>query len=169
MSLNQDSHQSFLTIAKELSTQSKCQFTQVACLLVDNSSKRIKATGVNGTPPGMRNCCNEYFEQRDDHLSWSNDHEIHAEMNMILDLAESGSGVPESYTIYVTLSPCMNCLKHLIGLKRRNKSTPGLTEIVYADVYHRYSESQIKKLEIYAAQSGVAFTHVKLQNKIYPH
>lgn len=143
-------HKVFNNIALELSKLSKCKFTQVACIAVEEG--RIKATGVNGTPSGFDNCCDTHFNEREDHKQWSDDYEIHAEMNMILDLARSSSS-PLNLTIYTTLSPCKNCLKHLMGLPRKTGLT--IDKIVYNEKYHRMSSEDIQEMKIYASKANI--------------
>jgi dCMP deaminase len=146
-------HKVFNNIALELANLSKCKYTKVACIAVEEG--RIKATGVNGTPSNFDNCCDVHFEERDDHKHWSDDYEIHAEMNMILDLARSSSN-PSKLTIYTTLSPCKNCLKHLIGLNRKaNHDSLFIDKIVYNEKYHRLSHDEIQEMKDYALRANI--------------
>lgn len=147
-------HLVFSNVASQLAHLSKCQFTQVAAIAVDDSG-RIKATGVNGTPSGTPNCCDVHFDKRDDHKTWSDDYEIHAEMNMIEDLARSGYK-PSHLTIYTTHSPCKNCLKHLVGLvKKTGSETLLIDKIVYGIKYHRLSQVEMNEMKQYCAQAGI--------------
>ena len=151
--------QIWINITNELAKFSKCQFTQVACIAV-NDSGRIKATGVNGTPSGMTNCCDVKFEKREDHKQWSDDHELHAEMNMIEDLARSGP-CPSKMSIYINISPCKNCLKHLIGLtKRKGSDKVEIDKIVFGEVYHRLTNDDIINMKSYCAEANVILKQV---------
>lgn len=159
MDKNMNVDQIFINVTNQIKNFSKCQFTQVACIAVNESGK-IKATGVNGTPPGMRNCCDVTFGLRNDHKEWSDDYEIHAEMNMILDLATSGK-CPSKLTIYTSLSPCKNCLKHLIGLtKREGADQIIIDKIVFGEKYHRLTEDDIIKMKSYCKKSGIKLIQV---------
>lgn len=151
--------QIFINVTNEIKKFSKCQFTQVACIAV-NDSGRIKATGVNGTPSGMPNCCDMKFEKRDDHKQWSDDYELHAEMNMLEDLARSGS-CPSKLTIYTNISPCKNCLKHLVGLTKRNGSDQvTINKIVYGERYHRLTDKDIANMKDYCSKAGISLQQV---------
>lgn len=151
--------QIFINVTNEIKTFSKCQFTQVACIAV-NDSGRIKATGVNGTPSGMINCCDVHFSERDEHKQWSDDYELHAEMNMLEDLARSGP-CPASLTIYTNISPCKNCLKHLIGLtKRDGPDQVKINKIVYGEAYHRLTKQDIKAMKDYCLLAGITLIQV---------
>ena len=151
--------QIYMNIANEFKKFSKCQFTKVSCIAVDDSGK-IKGTGVNGTPSGLPNCCDTHFEERDDHKEWSDDNEIHAEMNMILDLARSGP-CSSHLSIYTSISPCNNCLKHLIGLtKRKGADKVIIDKIVYGERYHRYTQEQIDDMVTMCAKSGIKLKQV---------
>lgn len=149
-------HLTYLEIATSMSKFSKCQFTKVACLIVDENGGII-STGVNGTISGTDNCNSLSFEQRDDHVDFSNKFEIHAEMNAILRLARS-STKPNNITIYTTISPCSNCLKHLLGLQ--SKSTK-INKIIFGNIYHRYTESDIQKMKSYCSEANVELVHLK--------
>lgn len=150
----------YMNIAQELSLLSKCQFMKVAAIAVDDSG-RIKATGVNGTVSGMVNCCDMHFDTRDDHKLWSDDYELHAEMNMIEDLARSGY-MPSTLTIYVTHSPCRNCLKHLVGLVRlKGSAQVHIDKIVYDELYHRLTVDDVSDMKNYCSRLGVRLESIQ--------
>lgn len=46
----------FLEIAKAVSLRASCPRASSGCVLVDNNTKRILATGYNGAPAGESNC-----------------------------------------------------------------------------------------------------------------
>lgn len=113
--------QSYLRMAKEAATHSKCVAHQVGAILVKEG--RIISTGINGTPIGYENCV-EVMEKRDDgkfyhadtsviHREWSRQHEIHAEMNALSFAARNGIST-EGATLYCTHQPCNDCMKNLI-------------------------------------------------------
>jgi dCMP deaminase len=113
-------HNSFLDfVEKQANLKSKCISRKVGAALVFND--RIISTGINGTPPGFINCCdvfnvNDINYKRDDHSRWSKDHEIHAEMNCLLN-ASKISKIPKGCYMYSNYSPCRECLKNLSVLK----------------------------------------------------
>ena len=145
----------YLNITKELTKFSKCQFTNVACIFV-NENGRIVASGVNGTISGSENCCDIHFNNRDEHAKFADEEEIHAEMNAIEDLARSGYS-PSHLSIYTNISPCPNCLKHLLGLINNNPKGQSLhiDKIIYLEQYHRTSKCDILAMKLRANKHGV--------------
>lgn len=102
-----------------LSDESKCVSQHVGAIIVKEG--RIVSTGYNGTPPDLPNCCDIFDKDnfdREDHHKWSKDNEIHAEMNAIAFAAKHDIGI-EGCDIYITMSPCNDCLKNMIpaGIK----------------------------------------------------
>jgi dCMP deaminase len=127
------SNKQFMNIAREVSLSSKCVSVQVGAIIVKDD--RIISTGYNGTPKGHTNCCDVWSEHGPEHTAWSADHEIHAEMNAIIFAAKSGISI-EGSTMYTTLSPCRQCLKHL--------TQAGLTQLYYAEQYKRTTDLQMQ-------------------------
>lgn len=96
----------WMEAAQLFSTQSSCKKAQVACLIVKN--KRLIAMGVNGTLEGDSNDC----EDADGNTEHWRVH--HAEMNA---LRQQPVEAVQGSTIYVTLAPCWECAKNIIGHK----------------------------------------------------
>lgn len=141
----------FMEMTTSLAKLSKCVSLNVASLLVDETGRTV-ATGVNGTPSGYSNCCDLHEGPSAEHSEWSLDHEIHAEMNMILDLARSGKTFKKG-KIFVTHSPCQNCLKHLIGLQQ--KGNVEITDIIFKEKYYKVSDEALKKQIDFASKFKV--------------
>lgn len=141
----------FIEMTRALAKLSKCVSLDVASILVDEKGRTV-ATGVNGTPSGYPNCCEKFSEAGPEHSEWSLDHEIHAEMNLILDLARSGRTFKKG-KIFVTHSPCQNCLKHLIGLQQ--KGSVEITDIIFAEKYYKVSDEALKKQIYFASKFKV--------------
>lgn len=150
--MTNDKDQIFLNIAKEYSKFSRCQFTKVGAIAV-NKNKRIIATGVNGTISGFSNCCDHHFENRDDHVPYTRENEIHAEANLILELARSNISFKE-LSIYLTISPCAECFKLLLGLNSKHTK---VKRIVWAEQYHRTTEDEIHDMIKKANRANVEF------------
>jgi dCMP deaminase len=106
----------FINTAKQISTLSHCVRSKVGAVIVKDGN--IISFGYNGTPSGMDNSCEE------------NDvtfpHVIHAECNAILKAAKTGNSV-DSSTLYLTLSPCLDCSKLILQ--------SGIKKVVYLNVY----------------------------------
>ena len=130
----------FLETAKILKNQSKCLRLKVCCLLVKDG--RIVSTGINGTPKGYENCCDHFSYVdiskpifKDIHHIWSNDHEVHAELNAILELGKNTS--IDSYSnleLYCTTCPCPNCAKMI--------AQAGIKTVFYFEAYDRMPEGE---------------------------
>ena len=133
----------FMKMAKEMATLSHCQSFKVACLIVKDG--RILSTGINGTPTGATNC-DEIFPpresdkfNRDEHHTFSDNYEIHSEINAIIFAAKNGIAI-DGATMYCTLSPCKNCLKAICN--------SGVKRIVYGETYDMagYEDMTVKML-----------------------
>ena len=114
-------------------TNSHAVRSQVGALIVKGTS--IISDGYNGTPSGFDNCCEEYkcpdenlkgtaacdlnCPKCDKALFVTKPIVLHAEANAILKLAKSTLSSDGS-TLYVTMSPCLECSKLIIqaGIKR---------------------------------------------------
>lgn len=89
---------------------SKAKRAQVGAVLVTNHG--VTLTGYNGTPSGLANEC-----ETPENLT--KPEVIHAELNCIMKAAREGVSCIGA-TVYVTLSPCVQCSAMLIqaGVKR---------------------------------------------------
>lgn len=143
----------FLQIAFIVAQESKCASWKVGAVIEKND--RIIATGYNGTPSGQENCCDVavdrgwgvrssgnnialHPEMRMVHSKWSQDNEIHAELNSILFAARNGGISLEGSTMYVTLSPCANCAKMI--------TQSGIKKVVYCEEYDQNTSGWSKIL-----------------------
>jgi len=112
-------HDVFMKTAFLFAEKSNCVSHHVGAVIVKDD--RIVITGYNGTPKGLPNCCEVFNKDnfiRSKHHIWSKDNEIHAEMNAIAFAAKHNVEV-DGCDIYVTISPCNDCLKNLVptGIK----------------------------------------------------
>lgn len=118
----------FMDIAHVVKTRSNCSRRQVAAVIVKD--RRIISTGYNGTPRGVRNCCDGGCARcASDAPSGTGLGECicsHAEENSITQAAYHGIST-KGATIYVTLSPCLMCSKMIINA--------GIREVVYDEEY----------------------------------
>lgn len=126
----------FMNMALEYAKFSKCQSIKVGCLIVKD--RRIISSGCNGTPSGAVNCC-ELFNKdhmsipsyREEHHTFSESMECHAEENAIIMAAKYGNAI-EGCKFYVSLKPCERCLKMIAAL--------GIKEIYYHNEYDKFIE-----------------------------
>jgi dCMP deaminase len=102
---------------------SKAIRAQVGAVLV--TSHGVTLTGYNGTPRGLDNCCELFQTWHDGPVYVTKPEVIHAELNCIMKAAREGVSCIDS-TVYVTLSPCVQCSAMLIqaGVKRLVYKTP---------------------------------------------
>lgn len=119
----------FMDIAYVVSRRGNCSRRKVAAVIV--SDRRIISTGYNGTPRGIRNCCDGGCPRcASDAPSGGNLGECicaHAEENAIVQAAYHGISVRGS-TLYCIFSPCLMCTKMIINA--------GIGEVVYETEYH---------------------------------
>lgn len=111
----------FMTIAQLTSERSNCIKRKVGCIIVKDN--RILSLGYNGTPRGTLNCfeggCKRCFEQKEGNTSG---HKLdlcmclHAEENAMLYISQNDL---KDATIYVTLMPCISCVKKIIQCQIR--------------------------------------------------
>lgn len=122
----------FMMIAKLTSLRSNCIKRKVGCVIV--KQRRILSLGYNGTPKGTANCfeggCSRCMHQwRDGHDKTGSNLDLcmclHAEDNAMLFVCQNDL---EGSTLYVTLMPCIGCVKKIIQC--------GIERVVYSEIYH---------------------------------
>lgn len=143
-----------MRICKEFASLSHCVSQKVACIAVKDG--RIISTGINGTASGFVNCDSIFNEQdfnREDHHTFSETYEIHAEMNMVLYAAKNGIAL-NGATIYCTLHPCWQCVKNLSAL--------GIKKIFYNEVYDRLTTEDIQAITSYCQKLNILIEQLKV-------
>ena len=113
----------YLRMAEALAWRSTCLDKQVGCIII-NKKNEIIATGYNGAPRGWVHCIDTGICLVEKFGSKNRCPSAHAEQNALMQCR-----VPEQiHTIYVTLSPCINCIriinntpcKRIVFLKRHS-------------------------------------------------
>lgn len=110
----------FMSMANLAKLRSTCIRRQVGAVAVREG--RVLATGYNGAPSGMEHCDKESCIRTK--LSIPSGemldkcYALHAEANTILQSAIHGVSMA-GCTLYCTCSPCINCMKLLIGVKAK--------------------------------------------------
>lgn len=117
----------YLGTAILLAKHSKAKRRKVGAVIVTKSG--VMLPGYNGTPRGQDNNC-------EDENNATKPTVIHAETNCILKAAREGVSVIDS-TLYVTLSPCLQCSAMIIQA--------GITKVVYNDDYRDLSGIEFLK------------------------
>lgn len=106
----------YMRIAEAAEAESRCPRTHVGCAAVLDSG--VIATGFNGHASGGPNDW-AYRAEGDPEV-------VHAELNAIGKCLEEGLSL-KGATMYVTLSPCLECAKLLVRAK--------VKRVVYRDAY----------------------------------
>lgn len=99
----------YMKMALAMSELSYAKRKKVGCVIV-SSEDQVISQGFNGTPSGMDNCCEEVLP---DGTLKTLPEVLHAEANSITKCAKYGSST-KGATVYVTLSPCIECSKLII-------------------------------------------------------
>lgn len=106
-------NETFLKMAKELAKRGTCARRQVGCILVDKYG-HIIGSGYNGNASGLDHCiykpCPGASHSSGSGTSLYLCEAIHAEQNALLQCKD----VKEIAVCYVTLSPCIQCVKLLM-------------------------------------------------------
>jgi len=151
----------FIKTAFLLAEKSHCVSHHVGAVIVKND--RIVSMGYNGTPPGMTNC-DEVFDKnnfdREEHSKWSGDREIHAEMNALMFAAKNDIGV-DGCDMYVTISPCNQCLKNII--------MSGIKNVYYLYEYDKslFDPEIIKKINLIQLTDPKIINFIEKNNLYY--
>lgn len=136
-------------IAKLAATRSTCLAFPVGAVIVKN--KQVLATGYNGPPSGSAHCTAQGYcyagldscDARRDLPSRA----VHAEANAIAQAAKHGIAT-DGASIYVTLEPCLFCLKLIIsaGIREVFYEVPFMNE-VNASVRNFFIGEELVKLK----------------------
>lgn len=150
----------YLDICERIQENSKGAKYRVGAMLVRDM--RPLVNGYNGTPPGYPNGTDLFSleevwcdpEEKQRHRDWSAKFEVHAEMNALLYASRNGIRV-EGSTLYCTLQPCHNCLKHAI--------CSGVVRIVYRYNHPRidYDQDTLEMLK----HCGVELVHQGIEDQ----
>lgn len=108
----------FMATAEAFAAKSQCPRTQVGCAIVLASG--IIAPGLNGHASGGPNTW-AYKPEGDPEV-------VHAELNALGKCLEQGLST-KGASVYVTLSPCLECAKLLVRA--------GVVRVVYRDKYRK--------------------------------
>lgn len=127
----------FLMLAKLAATRSTCLVFPVGAVIVKD--RQVLATGYNGSPSGSAHCTAQGFC----YPGLSNcaasqvlpSRSIHAEANAIAQAAKHGINTAGA-TIYVTLEPCISCLKLIISA--------GIREVFYETVFNSSEKAMLR-------------------------
>ena len=118
----------FMRIAHEASQRSNCIRRQVGAIIVKD--RAIISTGYNGTPMGVRNCCDGGCQRCASNAEPGEGYDtcvcVHAEENAIVLAARHGTAT-NGGILYSTLRPCFGCVKSAIQA--------GIKEVVHGEEF----------------------------------
>lgn len=127
----------FLMLAKLAATRSTCIAFPVGAVIVKN--KQVVATGYNGSPSGSAHCtaqgyCYPGLSSCDASKTMPS-RAVHAEANAIAQAAKHGTAT-EDASIYITLEPCLSCLKLIISA--------GIQEVFYETTFNTGEKALVR-------------------------
>lgn len=126
----------FLMLAKLAATRSTCLAFPVGAVIVKN--KQVLATGYNGPPSGSPHCTAQGFcypgLSRCDASRELPSRAVHAEANAIAQSAKHGIAT-DGASIYVTLEPCLSCLKLIMSA--------GIREVFYETPFSGHKSARV--------------------------
>jgi dCMP deaminase len=147
----------FLMLAKLAATRSTCLAFPVGAVIVKN--KQVLATGYNGSPSGSAHCTAQGFcypgLSSCDASKAMPSRAVHAEANAIAQAAKHGIST-EGASIYVTLEPCLSCLKLIISA--------GIREVFYETAFNSGNNAIVR--DSFVNEGLVTFKQIQLSEEI---
>jgi len=143
----------FLMLAKLAATRSTCLAFPVGAVIVKD--RQVVASGYNGSPSGSVHCtaqgfCYPGLSSCDSSQSLPS-RAIHAEANAIAQAAKHGISTAGG-SIYVTLEPCIYCLKLIIS--------SGIKEIFYEAVFNNGDKAKVR--DSFVSEGIVSIKQIEL-------
>lgn len=127
----------FLLMAKLAATRSTCLAFPVGAVIVKD--RQVVATGYNGSPSGSVHCTSQgYCYPGLETCAASSilpSRAVHAEANAIAQAARHGIAT-DGARIYVTLEPCLSCLKLIISA--------GIREVFYETTFNSGDKALVR-------------------------
>lgn len=131
----------FMLMAKLTATRSTCLAFPVGAVIVKD--RQVLATGYNGSPTGSVHCTAQGYcypgLSSCDASAVLPSRAVHAEANAIAQAAKHGICCANA-SIYVTLEPCISCLKLIIST--------GIKEVFYETVFNVGDKAMVRDLYI---------------------
>ena len=146
----------FMMMAKLAATRSTCLAFPVGAVIVKD--KRVLSTGYNGPPANSSHCISQgvCYPGLESCISSSNlpSRAVHAEANAIAQAAKYRISTNNS-TIYVTLEPCISCLKLIISA--------GIKEVFYETEFNKVNNSLIR--DMFIQEGLITLTKMNLSHE----
>ena len=124
-------NEAYMQMAEIWAKRSYATRSKVGALIIKD--KQIISDGYNGMPAGFPNDEVEYYEDAGmmGGALTTNPLVLHAEANAILKCAKNGGISSEGSTLYVTMTPCLQCCKLIIQA--------GIKQVFYREAYRDMS------------------------------
>jgi dCMP deaminase len=147
----------FLMLAKLAATRSTCLAFPVGAVIVKD--RQVVATGYNGSPSGTPHCttlgyCYPGLDRCDVSKTMPS-RAVHAEANAIAQAAKHGIATNDA-SIYVTLEPCLSCLKLIISA--------GIKKVFYETSFN--SGNNLIVRDAFIQDNLVSLTQIELSSEI---
>ncbi|MDY6803005.1 MAG: dCMP deaminase family protein [Cyanobacteriota bacterium] len=147
----------FLMMAKLAATRSTCLAFPVGAVIVKD--RQILATGYNGSPSGSVHCTSQGFcypgLSSCDASKTLPSRAVHAEANAIARAAKHGISTADA-SIYVTLEPCISCLKLIISA--------GIKEAFYETTFNSGDKAALR--DMFVSDGLVTLKQIKLSESM---
>lgn len=116
----------YLEMAETFAKLSHASRLKVGAIIVKDD--RIISLGINGTPSGWDNTCEDVIEHYEDGgmITRTKPEVMHAEENAICKLAKSTES-GEGSVMFCTHAPCIACAKLIYGA--------GISKVFYRNIY----------------------------------
>ncbi|MDJ0601768.1 MAG: dCMP deaminase family protein [Crocosphaera sp.] len=146
----------FIMIAKLAATRSTCLAFPVGAVIVKD--RQVLATGYNGSPSGSAHCTAQGFcypgLSSCDASSSLPSRAVHAEANAIAQAAKHGIST-DGASIYVTLEPCISCLKLIISA--------GIKAVFYETTFNKGEKVLVR--DAFLQDRLITLTQIKLSQE----
>ncbi len=147
----------FLMMAKLAATRSTCLAFPVGAVIVKD--RQVLATGYNGSPAGSAHCTEQGYcypgLSSCDASKELPSRAVHAEANALAQAAKHGIST-EGAKIYVTLEPCLSCLKLVISA--------GIHEVFYETTFNSGSKALVR--DSFVADGIVRLEQISLSGEV---
>ncbi len=147
----------FLMMAKLAATRSTCLVFPVGAVIVKD--RQVLATGYNGSPTGSVHCTAQGFCYPGLSTCAASQtlpsRAVHAEANAIAQAAKHGIST-DGASIYVTLEPCISCLKLVVSA--------GIREVYYETSFNKGNNAAL--CQSFVAEGLVTLKQIKISSSV---
>jgi dCMP deaminase len=147
----------FMLLTKLAAMRSTCLAFPVGAVIVKD--RQVLATGYNGSPSGSVHCTTQgycYPDMKDCTVNKDfPSRAVHAEANAIAQAAKHGIST-DGASIYVTLEPCISCLKLVVSA--------GIREVFYETTFNKGNNAALCKS--FVAEGLVTLKQIKISPSV---